>query len=383
MRFLHTADWHLGRVFNGISLLSDQEKILREEFLPLVKAEAVEAVIIAGDIYDRSIPPTEAIDMFNEVLVKLAEAKVKVLYIAGNHDSSSRLHFGSQLMQPAGVYVRGVYAGDLQPVCLQDEYGPVYFMLYPYVEPAAVQSFLGSPKTLSFNEANRLAVEKGLANIPPRSRSIAVAHAFIAKCNPSGTERLLSVGGADFVDPVMFKPFNYTALGHLHSPQKAGGENIRYSGSLLKYSFAEIGQKKGFIIGDMDSKGQVTTFLHEIKLPHDMLKIKGEFNEILNNRLKYPATADFVQIELTNRGSIIDAVNRLRQIYPNVMEILTPNVVREDAGCLKGDGQQLMSQSIEVLFESFFSTLATEPMTSEQQAIVNECVAEIMKEEIL
>lgn len=382
MRFLHTADWHLGRVFNGISLLSDQEKILREEFLPLVKAEAVEAVIIAGDIYDRSIPPTEAIDMFNEVLVKLAEVKVKVLYIAGNHDSSSRLHFGSQLMQPAGVYVRGVYAGDLQPVCLQDEYGPVYFMLYPYVEPAAVQSFLGSPKTLSFNEANRLAVEKGLANIPPRSRSIAVAHAFIAKCNPSGTERLLSVGGADFVDPVMFKPFNYTALGHLHSPQKAGGENIRYSGSLLKYSFAEIGQKKGFIIGDMDSKGQVTTFLHEIKLPHDMLKIKGEFNEILNNRLKYPATADFVQIELTNRGSIIDAVNRLRQIYPNVMEILTPNVVREDAGCLKGDGQQLMSQSIEVLFESFFSTLATEPMTSEQKAIVNECVAEIMKEEI-
>lgn len=382
MRFLHTADWHLGRVFNGISLLSDQEKILREEFLPLVKAEAVEAVIIAGDIYDRSIPPTEAIDMFNEVLVKLAEVKVKVLYIAGNHDSSSRLHFGSQLMQPAGVYVRGVYAGDLQPVCLQDEYGPVYFMLYPYVEPAAVQSFLGSPKTLSFNEANRLAVEKGLANIPPRSRSIAVAHAFIAKCNPSGTERLLSVGGADFVDPVMFKPFNYTALGHLHSPQKAGGENIRYSGSLLKYSFAEIGQKKGFIIGYMDSKGQVTTFLHEIKLPHDMLKIKGEFNEILNNRLKYPATADFVQIELTNRGSIIDAVNRLRQIYPNVMEILTPNVVREDAGCLKGDGQQLMSQSIEVLFESFFSTLATEPMTSEQKAIVNECVAEIMKEEI-
>lgn len=382
MRFLHTADWHLGRVFNGISLLSDQEKILREEFLPLVKAEAVEAVIIAGDIYDRSIPPTEAIDMFNEVLVKLAEAKVKVLYIAGNHDSSSRLHFGSQLMQPAGVYVRGVYAGDLQPVCLQDEYGPVYFMLYPYVEPAAVQSFLGSPKTLSFNEANRLAVEKGLANIPPRSRSIAVAHAFIAKCNPSGTERLLSVGGADFVDPVMFKPFNYTALGHLHSPQKAGGENIRYSGSLLKYSFAEIGQKKGFIIGDMDSKGQVTTFLHEIKLPHDMLKIKGEFNEILNNRLKYPATADFVQIELTDRGSIIDAVNRLRQIYPNVMEILTPNVVREDAGCLTGDGQQLMSQSIEVLFESFFSTLATEPMTSEQKAIVNECVAEIMKEEI-
>lgn len=382
MRFLHTADWHLGRVFNGISLLSDQEKILREEFFPLVKAEAVEAVIIAGDIYDRSIPPTEAIDMFNEVLVKLAEAKVKVLYIAGNHDSSSRLHFGSQLMQPAGVYARGVYAGDLQPVCLQDEYGPVYFMLYPYVEPAAVQSFFGSPKTLSFNEANRLAVEKGLANIPPRSRSIAVAHAFIAKCNPSGTERLLSVGGADFVDPVMFKPFNYTALGHLHSPQKAGGENIRYSGSLLKYSFAEIGQKKGFIIGDMDSKGQVTTFLHEIKLPHDMLKIKGEFNEILNNRLKYPATADFVQIELTDRGSIIDAVNRLRQIYPNVMEILTPNVVREDAGCLKGDGQQLMSQSIEVLFESFFSTLATEPMTSEQKAIVNECVAEIIKEEI-
>lgn len=381
MRFLHTADWHLGRVFNGISLLSDQEKILREEFLPLVKAEAIETVIIAGDIYDRSIPPTEAVDIFNEVLVKLVEAKVKVLYIAGNHDSSSRLHFGSRFMQAAGVYVRGVYAGDLQPICLYDAYGPVYFMLYPYIEPAAVQSFLGSNKTLSFNEANRLVVEKGLANIPAGSRSIAVAHAFIAKCSPSGTERLLSVGGADFVDPVIFKSFNYTALGHLHSPQKAGGENIRYSGSLLKYSFAEIGQKKGFIIGDMDSKGQVKTFLHEIKLPHDMLKIKGEFHEILDNRLKYPAADDFVQIELTNRGSIIDAVNRLRQIYPNVMEILTPNIVRTEAGCIAENGQQLMSQSMAVLFDNFFNALTDESLSQQQRAIINDCVAEIIKEE--
>ena len=226
MRFLHTADWHLGKLFGQRYQTEDQRYVL-EELLSLVKEAKADAVVVAGDIYDRGVPPAEAVDLMSEVLARFVEKHIPVLYIAGNHDSASRIDFGRSVMEQSGVYVRGKIVKDAEPVVLEDAHGPVYFSLLPFAAPPEVRETFGIERTISYDEAMEIVVQDARAKIPTGARSVAIAHAFLAGGQSAESERPLSVGGSDQVRPVHFKGYSYTALGHLHGPQRAGGENIR------------------------------------------------------------------------------------------------------------------------------------------------------------
>lgn len=379
MRFIHTADWHLGRYFHGLHLTDDQRDLLLGQFLPLVRDEKADAVVIAGDIYDRGIPPVEAVALFDEVLTKLIEQKVRVLYIAGNHDSARRIHFGSRLMREAGVFVRGELEDPLEPVCLEDAAGPVYFQLYPYEEPAAVRSAFGVEGIMDFDSASRLMIDAGWKRIPDGSRAIAVAHAFLAGGQSSESERPLSVGGSGSVSPSMFRPFHYTALGHLHNPQAAGSETIRYSGSLMKYSFDEASQQKGVNVIDLDGQGQVTRRFQALIPRHDVCRVRGLFADILADTEAYPPTDAFMEVVLKDQRPVLDAFNRLKEHYPNLMHIMRADTVSRDLSW-EQHGQAILKQSETDLFEQYYEAMKGSCMTDEQQLILRDCVKDVMKE---
>ena len=380
MRFIHTADWHLGRSFHNAVLTGDQEKLLKHDFLPLVKEERAEAVVIAGDIYDRGVPPVEAVALFDEILSKLRELGVPVLYIAGNHDSAIRLGFGSKLLSYAGIYVRGAASRGNKPVVLEDEHGPVYFALLPYAEPLQVRRLFELEETLSFDSANRLLAEDICCSIPQGARSVAVSHAFLAGGQAGNSERPLSVGGSANVSPGIFKPFSYTALGHLHGPQRAGAENIRYSGSLMKYSFGEEAQKKGVEIVELNAKDVVNHRFVELTPPRDMRRLKGLFEEILGNREKYPASDDYLEIELTDIGMVPDAMARLQDVFPHALSIKQTRPAGEIASGGSHKQELLYKNELE-LFADFYKEAYAEEMSGEQRAIVQECIRDVLQEE--
>ena len=246
MRILHTADWHLGKLFYGSYLTEEQDYVLKHQFLPLIKDEGIDAVVLAGDVYDRSLPPTEAVALFDEIATKItAELKVPFLVISGNHDSAARLSFASRLLSSQGLYIAGELERMTGPVWLDDEDGPVAFLLAPYAEPAVVRHFFGDDSLRSHQEALAALLSWQQGQIPQGMRTVCAAHAFVAGGLAGDSERPLSIGGSDQVGSDLFTSFSYTALGHLHGPQQITTPTIRYAGSLLKYSFGEARQKKG------------------------------------------------------------------------------------------------------------------------------------------
>jgi exonuclease SbcD len=380
LRFIHTADWHLGRYFHGMHLTADQREIIMGQIVPFVREEGVEVVIIAGDIYDRGVPPVEAVDLFDEFLMKMAELRVKVFYIAGNHDSESRLNFGSRLMREAGIFARGRLDAEMAPVIVEDDFGPVAIYLYPYMEPASVKAAFGVTEALDFEKAHELVIEKSLTGAPEKMRSIAVAHAFLAGGTSSDSERPLTVGGSSNIRPGIFRPFCYTALGHLHNPQRAGADTIRYSGSLMKYSFDEAEQKKGFFLVDLDGSGKVEQQFVPLVPPHDIRRVRGLFADIEGDRAVYPQSDDYVEVELLDRGIILDVFNKLKAIYPNLMHVLYPNLQRE--GTMRElEGQAVLKLTEETLFSQYYEDMTGEKLGEEQQAIVHGCLQEIYRKE--
>lgn len=379
MRFIHTADWHLGRYFHGVHLTGDQRQLLLEEFLPLVKESKAEAVVIAGDIYDRGVPPVEAVDLFSEVLTKLVEQKVKVLYIAGNHDSAARVGFGSTLLAQAGVYVRGELTRDLAPVVLEDAYGPVAFQLLPYLEPAHVRGvfpeLVPEHGGLSFDEAHRIVIEQARAQLPAGVRSVAVAHAFMANGQSSTSERPLAVGGSGAVPPALFRDYNYTALGHLHNPQRAGSETCRYSGSLMKYSFDEAEQHKGVCIVELDAAGQATVETMPLTPPRDVRRLKGKFEELLHNRELFPASDDYIEAVLTDDGPVLDALARLRGPFPHIMHV--ERVFYEHEATLSNEGQAMLEKNEQEVFAQYYEAMTGQQLSAAQQAVLQQCLTAV------
>lgn len=245
MRILHTADWHLGKLFYGSYLTEEQDYVLKHQLLPLIKDEGIDAVVLSGDVYDRSLPPTEAVALFDEMATKItAELKVPFLVISGNHDSAARLSFASRLLASQGLYIAGELDRMTDPVVLDDQYGPVAFLLAPYAEPAVVRHFLGDDNLRSHEAALCALLSWQQEKIPSGMRTVCAAHAFVAGGLAGDSERPLSIGGSDQVGSDLFTDFSYTALGHLHGPQQITVPTIRYAGSLLKYSFGEARQKK-------------------------------------------------------------------------------------------------------------------------------------------
>ena len=378
MRFLHTADWHLGKLFGQRYMTSDQRYVL-EELLSLVKEAKGDAVVIAGDIYDRGVPPAEAVDLMSEVLARLSERKVSVLYIAGNHDSASRIDFGRSVMERSGVYLRGRIAKGAEPVVLEDDAGPVYFSLIPFAAPLDVRDAFGIEASISYDEAMEAVVADARSRIPAGVRSVAIAHAFLAGGRSSESERPLSVGGSDQVRPVHFKDYSYTALGHLHGPQRAGAENIRYSGSLLKYSFDEAKQQKGAIVVDLAADGTVAQEFVPLAPRHDVRIVTGTLDELRTDGFDPLPHDDYVRVDLLDKDTILNAYDKLQAIYPNLFALTRPNWKAKSADELAAPSQaQQKERSALTLFSDFFRD-ATEgdELSDEQRQVVAECLDEM------
>ena len=382
MRFIHTADWHLGRLFFGRHLTDDQAHVL-DELVHLARDTRAEAVVIAGDIYDRAVPPVEAVELFDEVLSRLLlDEKLKVLYIAGNHDSAARLGFGSRLLAGGGVFVAGQLQADAAPIVLDDAHGKVAFSLLPYMEPATVRFAYGeaAEELAGFDEATSFAVARAAALVPEGCRSVAVAHAFIAGGASSDSERPLSVGGSDSVGSACFAPFSYTALGHLHAPQQAGAANIRYAGSLMKYSFSEAGQRKGATIVDLAADGSVMIEEAALAAPHDLQVVRGTLQKILEDREGFPKSKDYTAVELMDKGPVLDAHGKLSRIYPNVLQVTRPGLM-EQAGALREQGRKKLERPDDVLFGEFFADMTGETLDEAQKKELFDVLEELLREE--
>ena len=312
MKFLHLSDLHLGKRVNEVSMLDDQDYILHQ-ILEITDAEHPDAVVIAGDVYDKSVPSGEAITLFDWFLVALAKRSIPVLLISGNHDSPERLAFGNRLLDASGIHISPVYDGQIHPVILQDEHGPVHFWLLPFIKPAHVKRFFPDETIESYTDACRAAITQ--MNVDFSARNVLVTHQFVTGASTCESEEL-SVGGADNVDASVFDGFDYVALGHLHGPQNIGSNRIRYCGTLLKYSFSEASHKKSVTVVSLGEKGDLHLQLCPLYPKHDLREIRGSFAE-LTNRDFYVGTAtdDYLHIILTDEEDVPEAVGKLRRIY--------------------------------------------------------------------
>lgn len=322
MKFFHTADWHLGKLVHGVSMTEDQEFVLHH-FIEKVEEEKPDAVIIAGDLYDRAVPPTEAVQLLDDVLQKITlELKIPVLAIAGNHDSPSRLHFGSSLMKQNGFHVAGHIEEKINPVILHDEHGEVHVYLIPFCDPSIVRNIYKDDTIRNHNDAQAKILENITETMDKNVRNIAVAHAFVTptgeeKENTSESERPLSIGGSEYVESQHYMPFDYVALGHLHQAHYVMDEKIRYAGSPLKYSISEEFHNKGFFSVDMDAKGNVVIEKHLLEAKRDMRTVEGYIDDLL----KEAVSEDYVYVQLLDETPVISPMEKIRSVFPNAMHV--------------------------------------------------------------
>lgn len=350
MRFLHTSDWHLGRSFLGASLLEDQAVVLDNLVAAAVEAK-VDAILLAGDVYDRSSPPADAVELLDDTLTRLLiEARIPVVMIAGNHDSGERLGFGSRLLGARGLHVAGTAP---LVVALGDQHGPVQFVALPFAEPAEVAERIAQGPLADHEASMRAEITAATSTLAPARRRIAVAHAFVAGGSTSESERPLVMGNAALVPAACFDGFAYTALGHLHRPQCIGREDVRYSGSLLKYSFDEARHRKSVSIVDMDASGACTIEEVVLGVKRDVRVIEGTLDELRRAGADDIARDDYVLAKLTDRGAVLDAIGKLRALYPNCLRVQHEAffTAREGDAAERAD---LRRHSEVELFDAFF-----------------------------
>ncbi|MFA5384867.1 MAG: exonuclease SbcCD subunit D [Eubacteriales bacterium] len=379
MRFIHTSDWHLGRIFHGTHLTDDQAYVL-EDFIKLVSYSKPDVVLIAGDIYDRAAPPAEAVNLLDDVLSRiLLYCRVPVILIAGNHDSPERLGFGAKLLARQGLHIAGVLDKNIAPVEIYDADGPVYIYPVPYADPPVVREKFSINDVHDHNEAMAYITNQLTADIPSGARSIMVGHSFVAGGEVSESERPLSIEGSGFVDPEHFSSFHYAALGHLHRPQYTGRENIRYSGSLMKYSFFEAGHRKSVTLVEMDREGK--TNIEEVCLTprRDVRCLEGLLNDILAGPRSGESRDDYLKVTLTDSGAILDALNKLRSVYPNVLHIERPFLT--SGAELRGPGGDHRGLSETSLFLSFFEQVTGTALSAGQLQVFTDTVENLYRQE--
>ena len=319
MKFIHLSDLHIGKKVNGFSMLEDQQDILFKKILPIVDEEKPDCIIIAGDVYDKSIPPSEAVGLLDEFLVKLAERNLQVFIISGNHDSAERLAFGNRLIDKSGIHISPVYQKDTAAFTMKDDFGAVNIYMLPFIKPVHVRTAFESDEIISYTDAVRMAVSQMDINIS--ERNILITHQFVTGAERSDSEDV-SVGGSDNVDASVFDEFDYVALGHLHRPQNVGTKRIRYCGTPLKYSFSEEKDNKSVTVVEMREKGILD--VREIPLVplHEMVTLRGTFSKLTEKKF-YENTSyreDYIRMILTDENDIDNALNKLREIYPNIMK---------------------------------------------------------------
>ncbi len=365
MRILHTSDWHLGRLFHEVHLTEEQAHVLGQ-LVELARDMRPDVVVVAGDVYDRAVPPPDAVCLLNDVLSRLVlEVGVTVILTAGNHDSPDRLGFGSSIMESRGLHISARLEGEVRPVILQDRHGPVYFYPLPYAEPAVVRERLGLDAIRDHQSAMEALVGRIKQGRPPGVRSVLIAHAFVAGGRESESERPLSVGGAGAVEASCLEGFDYVALGHLHRPQQVGDKGIHYSGSLLKYSFSEAGQSKCVKLIDLDDRGRCSLETISLTPRHDVRTISGYLNDLVEHPEQGPGREDFLSVALLDTGALYDPMGKLREVYPNVLHLPPRTLAGEEAGRGPTIDHRKMTET--GLFAAFYREVTGEALSAEQR----------------
>lgn len=378
MKLIHLSDIHLGKRVNEFSMLEDQAHILKK-ILAVVDEEKPDGVLIAGDVYDKSVPSTEAVQLFDDFLVRLAERKLPVFIISGNHDSPERLSFANRLIDAAGIHLAPVYNGAVEPITLSDEYGPVNVYMLPFIKPAHVRGFFPDTEITGYSDAVAAAI--GRMNIDKTQRNVLITHQFVTGAQRSDSEEL-SVGGTDNIGAEVFCDFDYVALGHIHGPQNMDSGRIRYCGSPLKYSFSEAAQQKSVTVAELKEKGMLE--IHTVPLipRRDMVELKGSYQQ-LTLREFYENTTyqeDYTHITLTDEEDIPDAVAKLRAVYHNLMKLDYDNTRTRHSAAISG-AENVETRSPIDLFAEFYELQNGLPMSAEQTELVASLIEKIWEGE--
>ncbi|RIW28769.1 exonuclease SbcCD subunit D [Bacillus salacetis] len=378
MKFIHTADWHLGKLVHGIYMTEQQREVLLQ-FVNLVEEEKPDAVVIAGDLYDRSVPPTEAVELLDEILYKInVELKTPVVAISGNHDSAERLSFGTSWYRQSRLFIKGKLTNDFTPVHIEG----VNFHLIPYAEPGIVRQLLQDDSVHSHHDAMKALIGEVEKHMDSSEPHVFVGHAFVLGGKTSDSERTLSVGGSGCVGSELFDPFHYTALGHLHSPDAIKHDKVKYSGSLLKYSFSEARQRKAVSIVEIDSNGSISVEERSLTPKQDMREIEGHLEELLDpGFFQAQKTDDFLKVILRDQGALIDPINKLRQVYPNVLHLERKMEqqdlrMREDYTTARDEKKSELE-----LFEQFYNDMTTSDFTEEKRQIMVSVIEKAKRED--
>lgn len=377
MKLIHLSDLHLGKRVNEFSMIEDQKYILNQ-ILGIIDEEQPDGILLAGDLYDRPVPSAEAVQLLDSFLTRLAKRKIPVYAISGNHDSAERIAFGSHIMSSSGICMSPVYDGKTAKYCLMDNYGEVWIHLLPFIRPAVVRHVFageeGAEEIRTYQEAVQAAVEH--MDLDTEKRNVLVAHQFVVGAMSCDSEEI-TVGGIDQIEGAVFRDFDYVALGHIHSPQNVGNDRIRYCGTPLKYSFSEAGQQKSVTVVELGEKGTLEVREIQLKPLRDMRKLKGTYMAITSlSNYQDTNTEDYVQITLTDEEDIVDGMQKLRTIYPNLMRLEYDNCrTRENQ---KVTGTEIVEKKSEMeYFEEFFELQNNQPMNEEQRKFSEELIRKL------
>lgn len=398
MKIIHTSDWHIGKIVNEYSMIDDQKYILNK-LIELIDEENADVLMIAGDVYDRSIPPVEAVELLNETLSKLViDRNVSVLVISGNHDSGERLSFGSKILEKQGLYIAGSDEELYKKVVLNDNNQNVNFYLVPYKDPALTKKLLDNKEIKSHNDAMVAVIDKIKEELNTNEINILIGHGYVtmkreeaievndhkyevAELETSESERPLSIGGTDLIDGNIFKDFDYVALGHLHGRQKIGRDTMRYSGSLLKYSFSEVKQKKGVTVLELKDK-DITIKLKELNPLRDLRIIKGNIEDLIcKGREIEEGREDYIQAILTDDGELMNPMEKLKSVYPNTMLITRERKKKASNENNLTKGEFRKKSKID-LFKDFYESYGGGDYTDKKEAVLIDTIKEVLKEEV-
>lgn len=377
MKLLHLADLHIGKRVNEFSMIEDQRYILTK-ILNIIDEEKPDAILIAGDVYDKSVPSSEAVEVLDKFINDIASRKIETFIISGNHDGAERLAFASKLIDTTGIHISPAYNGNVDAKILNDEYGSVNFYMLPFIKPINIKQIFKLEENISYSEAVKIAIEK--MNIDKSQRNVLLSHQFVTGAEECDSEDL-SVGGTEGVSASVYEDFDYVALGHIHKPQRVSRDTIRYSGTPLKYSFSEVNHKKSVTIVNIEEKGNVTVSTIPLNAKRDLVELKGKYDELMDKSFYDKKNLDdYYHITLTDENDVVDAIFKLGKIYKNIMKLDYDNARTQSIGKLTAVNDVEHKQPIE-LIDDFYKKQNGLDMDENQLSYINSIIEKIWEEQ--
>lgn len=380
MRFLHTADWHLGRIFHGTHL-TDEQALCLDQLCAIARDARPDALLVAGDVYDRAVPPPEAVRLLDDTLSRLVlDLRLPIVLIAGNHDSPERIGFASRLLAERNIRILGAPEARPLPLRLHDSAGPVDLFLLPYAEPAMIRQIYAAPDAADPGEAMKVALDAIRSRPDAAPRRVLIGHAYVRGGSGSESERPLSIGGSDAVDAGLFHGFDLVALGHLHRSQSVGGPRIHYAGALMNYAFSEAAHEPGVSLIELNARSEIR--IERLPLvPRKRLRIvEGFFDDLLRAGRNDPRNEDFIMARLLDRDPVLDVMGRLREAYPNLLHIERARAAAGDDSSATGLLDPRRRSEID-LFAAFYRDMTREDLDERQRAHLESVVAQIRRDE--